>query len=112
VVGKVTAETARLTGLRPGTPVIAGCMDTIAPPSVRSSCQAGRMFVIMGTAARGVRSAGQSPFDSRFMNCTHVLPDLWLYIGAINGVARSLRWIRDTFCQMEQGVATLPAGCL
>ena len=41
------------------------------------------------------------------MNCTHVLPGLWLYIGAINGVGSSLRWIRDTFCQMEQGVADL-----
>ncbi len=44
------------------------------------------------------------------MNCTHVLPDLWLYIGAINGVGSSLRWIRDTFCQMEQGVADLTGG--
>jgi xylulokinase len=41
------------------------------------------------------------------MNCTHVLPERWLYIGAINGVGSSLRWIRDTFCQMEQGVADL-----
>jgi xylulokinase len=61
----------------------------------------------MGTAARVSGPLEKACFDSRFMNCTHVLPERWLYIGAVNGVGSSLRWIRDTFCQMEQGVADL-----
>jgi xylulokinase len=41
------------------------------------------------------------------MNCTHVASDNWQYIGAINGVGSSLRWIRNNFAQMEQGVADM-----
>jgi len=105
VVGKVTAETALLTGLRQGTPVIAGCMDTIGACIGSGVIKQGECFVIMGTAARVSGPLEKPHFDSRFMNCTHVRPDLWLYIGAVNGVGSSLRWIRDTFCQMEQKVA-------
>jgi xylulokinase len=105
VVGSVTAETACLTGLRPGIPVIAGCMDTIGASIGSGVIKQGECFVIMGTAARVSGPLERASFDSRFMNCTHVLPGLWLYIGAINGVGSSLRWIRDTFCQMEQVAA-------
>ena len=105
VVGRVTAETAKLTGLRHGTPVIAGCMDTLGASIGSGIIKQGECFVIMGTAARVSGPLGKSHFDNRFMNCTHVLPELWLYIGAINGAGSSLKWIRDTFCQMEQGVA-------
>ncbi len=105
IVGEITAEAADLTGLKKGTPVIAGCMDTIGA-SIGSGVMApGECFVIMGTAARVSGPLGEPAFDGRFMNCTHVTPDQWLYIGAINGVGSSLRWIRDTFAQMEQGVA-------
>lgn len=107
VVGKVTAEAAQLTGLLEGTPVIAGCMDTIGASIGSGVMKPGKCFIIMGTAARVSGPLEKDHFDSRFMNCTHVLPDRWLYIGAINGVGSSLRWIRDTFCQMEQGVADL-----
>lgn len=110
VVGKVTAEAARLTGLLPGIPVIAGCMDTIGASIGSGVLRQGECFIIMGTAARVSGPLAQPRFDSRFMNCTHVLSGLWLYIGAVNGVGSSLRWIRDTFCQMEQGVADLTGG--
>lgn len=107
VVGRVTAEAARITGLKEGIPVIAGCMDTIGASIGSGVMQEGKCFIIMGTAARVSGPLGRDRFDSRFMNCTHVLPERWLYIGAVNGVGSSLRWIRDTFCQMEQGVADL-----
>ncbi|MFH1676481.1 MAG: FGGY-family carbohydrate kinase, partial [bacterium] len=105
VVGRVTEEAARLTGLREGIPVIAGCMDTLGASIGSGVMRQGECFVIMGTAARVSGPLEKAVFDSRFMNCSHVIPDRWLYIGAINGVGSSLRWIRDTFCQLEQGVA-------
>ncbi|RJQ52447.1 MAG: hypothetical protein C4530_19045 [Desulfobacteraceae bacterium] len=105
VIGAVTAEAAELTGLKKGTPVIAGCMDTIGASLGSGIIEHGECFVIMGTAARVSGPLGKPIFDHRFMNCTHVIPERWQYIGAINGVGSSLRWIRDTFCQMEQKVA-------
>ena len=36
------------------------------------------------------------------MNCTHIQPERWLTLGAMNGVGSSLRWVRDTFGQTER----------
>ncbi|MDF1591057.1 MAG: FGGY family carbohydrate kinase [Desulfobacterales bacterium] len=104
IAGNVSAAAA-LTGLRPGTPVTAGCMDTIGASIGSGVMQPGDCFVIMGTAARVSSPLGEPRFDNRFMNCAHVLPQRWLSIGAINGVGSSLRWVRDTFGQMEQAAA-------
>jgi len=105
IAGRVTAETAQLTGLKAGTPVLAGCMDTLGASIGSGVMEPGQCFVIMGTAARVSSPLGSPKFDRRFMNCTHALPNRWLSIGAINGVGSSLRWIRDTFGQPEQTVA-------
>jgi xylulokinase len=102
VVGAITASVAERTGLLEGTPVIGGCMDTIGASLGTGVLEEGQCFVIMGTAARVAGPLRTGRFDHRFMNCTHVSEDCWQYIGAINGVGSSLRWIRDTFCEMEQ----------
>ena len=107
VVGTITQAAAELTGLKAGTPVIAGCMDTIGASIGTGVLHEGQCFVIMGTAARVAGPLNKASFDHRFMNCTHIKDDYWQYIGAINGVGSSLRWIRDTFCQMEQKVAEM-----
>ena len=105
VAGQVTGEVALLTGLKAGTPVLAGCMDTLGASIGSGVMEPGECFVIMGTAARVSSPLGSAKFDNRFMNCTHALPDRWLSIGAINGVGSSLRWVRDTFGHSEQTVA-------
>ena len=105
IAGPVTRYAAELTGLKPGTPVIAGCMDTIGASIGSGVVQPGRCFLIMGTATRLASPLDRPSFDPRFMNCTHVLPDSWLTLGAMNGVGSSLRWLRDNFGQMEQQAA-------
>jgi xylulokinase len=101
IVGSVTGAAAELTGLTPGTPVIGGCMDTIGASLGTGVLEEGQCFVIMGTAARVAGPLTTGTFDRRFMNCTHITDNCWQYIGAINGVGSALRWVRDTFCQME-----------
>ncbi len=105
VAGRITPAAAALTGLSPGTPVIAGCMDTIGASVGCGVIKPGRCFVIMGTAARVCAPLAAPVFDPRFMNCTHVSPGAWLTIGALNGIGSSWRWIRDTFGQVEQAAA-------
>ncbi len=107
VVGSINEVTAELTGLKAGTPVIGGCMDTIGASLGTGVLDEGQCFVIMGTAARVAGPVKTGQFDQRFMNCTHVQDGCWQYIGAINGVGSSLRWIRDTFCELEQREAEL-----
>lgn len=103
--GAVTGEAAKLTGLKPGTPVVAGCMDTVAASVGCGVIDAGECFVIMGTAARVCTTLLEPRFDRRFMNCSHSAPGRWLAIGALNGVGSSWRWIRDTFGQPELAAA-------
>jgi xylulokinase len=103
--GRVTAEAAELTGLHPGTPVVAGCMDTVAASIGSGVMNPGECFVIMGTAARVCTVLPMARFDRRFMNCSHCEQGRWLAIGALNGIGSSWRWIRDTFGQPEVSVA-------
>lgn len=107
IAGHITPEAATLTGLKHGTPVIAGCMDTIGASIGSGSMNPGNCFIIMGTAARVSATLSRPQFDRRFMNCSHVLPERWLSIGAINGVGSSLRWVRDNFGQLEKDVASM-----
>jgi len=102
VVGGLTPAAARLTGLRAGTPVIAGCMDTIGAALGSNSIAPGDYFIIMGTAARVCVTLDQPNFDHRFMNSTGLRQNQWLAIGAINGVGSSLRWARDVIALDEQ----------
>jgi xylulokinase len=104
IAGNISTEAAALTGLKEGIPVTVGCMDTIAASIGAGIMDPGACFVIMGTAARVSGPLGTSRFDHRFMNCTHVVPERWQYIGAINGVGSSLRWVRDTFGHIERRV--------
>jgi len=105
LAGEVTSSAAELTGLKPGTPVIAGCTDTTGAAIGTGIVKPGEIFIIMGTAGRVCTISDQPHFDNRFMNFNYVVPQSWLTVGAINGVGSSLRWIRDTFGQMEQNIA-------
>lgn len=107
IIGRITPGVAALTGLNTGTPVVAGCMDTIGASIGSGSMNPGDCFIIMGTAARVSATLSRPQFNRRFINCPHVLPERWLTIGAINGVGSSLRWVRDNFGQLEKEVAEL-----
>lgn len=107
VAGTISAEAAAATGLAVGTPVIAGCMDTLGAALGAGVVEPGEGFIIMGTAARVATAITEPRFDQRLMHCTHLQPDRWLALGALNGVGSSLRWVRDHFGQLEQSVASL-----
>ena len=105
IVGGVTEEAARLTGLRSGTPVVAGCMDTVGAAVGSGVVQPGESFIIMGTVARIAVAVAEPRFDDRFLNTCHAVPGQWLALGVTNGAGISLRWFRDLFGQMEVALA-------
>lgn len=51
IVGTVTAAASARTGIAPGTPVVAGCMDCVASPLGAGSTALGDVTVIVGTWA-------------------------------------------------------------
>ena len=104
VVGRVSREAALETGLLQGTPVVAGCMDTVGAAVGSGVLSPGASFIIMGTVARLVAVLGKPCFDDRFLNCCYAVPGTWLAIAATNAAGASLRWFRDKFGQMEVAV--------
>lgn len=97
IVGGVTPEAAVLTGLKEGTPVVAGAMDTVAAAVGAGAIHDGDMFLAVGTCGRLCYSTETPSFDSRLMNCRNVLTNTWLNVEATNGAGVSLRWFRDVF---------------
>ncbi|MFD1674028.1 xylulokinase [Alicyclobacillus fodiniaquatilis] len=93
VVGELTAEAARACGLKAGTPVVAGGLDSacatlgigaISPGQVQEQGgQSGGMSIVMDEAQR----------DKNLILGYHVVADTWLLQGGTVG-GGSLKWLR------------------
>ncbi len=97
VVGGVTAEAARLTGIPEGTPVVCGTSDTAAETFGAGMVREGLGVVKLATAATvNVLSKTARP-DFALINYFHVVPEHWYVIAATNSCASAHKWLRDTF---------------
>lgn len=127
VVGVVTSEAAEQTGLKPGTPVVAGGADTQIA-LVGAGIDLNACTVIAGTFWQTTALVDNALIDPevRLRTLCHLKPGQWMIegIGFYSGMA--MRWMRDAFCQpevqqareegvdpyvlMERLAATIPAG--
>ena len=64
VIGAVTADAAAATGLRPGTPVVAGAGDVSCAALGAGAVSAGRVYVNVGTAAQIVTPIPAAELDT------------------------------------------------
>jgi xylulokinase len=96
VVGEVTKKAGGKTGLKPGTPVVAGAMDTVTAAIGSNAIDPGSSFLTIGTSARLCTTVDDvSKLDDRFLNCPNTYSDRWLSISVTNCAGASLRWFRD-----------------
>jgi xylulokinase len=101
VVGTVTEAAAAETGLRAGTPVVAGCSDSAVEDYAAGAIRPGQMIVKLATAGNvNVMTAAAHPHP-RTLTYSHVIPGLWYTVVATNTAASAERWFRDGFCQSE-----------
>jgi len=93
VVGRVTREAAAATGLREGTPVVAGGGDFAASALGAGVVDEGQACLILGTAGNLLVPTREPRFDARLINSHHVGCDRWLSLGGtLCGAA--LEWFR------------------
>ena len=92
VAGEVTREAARLTGLKAGTPVTAGVMDSIAAAIGAGTTIPGQIGIVLGTVGRVLWPLAGPAFDDRFLNIPLVAPDRWMGIACTNGTGLSVDW--------------------
>jgi len=98
ITGTITAEAAALTGLKAGTPVIAGGGDQAAQAVGVGAVQPGIVALTLGTSGVVFATTDQ-PFiepEGRLHAFCHSVPGRWHLMGVMLSAAGSLRWYRDT----------------
>jgi xylulokinase len=116
VIGRVAKEAAGLTGLREGTPVVAGGVDSAAGTLGAGVISNGE------TQEQGGQSGGMSicmdaysPHEKLIM-CNHVVPDKYLLQGGTVGGGASFKWLCAnffpdlSFAEMDGRAISAPAG--
>jgi xylulokinase len=116
--GEVSAEAAEATGLRAGTPVVAGGGDQAAQAVGVGAVKPGIVALTLGTSGV-VFAATESPLieaDGRLHAFCHAVPARWHLMGVMLSAAGSLQWFRDalapqtTFDDLMGEASTAPPG--
>jgi autoinducer-2 kinase len=106
VVGAVTAAAADQTGLRAGTPVVAGGADTQAG-LLGAGVREGEFTVLAGTFWQTTVLVDKPLIDPqiRLRTLCHTSPGEWMLEGIGFYCGMAMRWYRDAFCQAETAAA-------
>jgi xylulokinase len=99
VCGKISAEGAKATGLKPGTPVVAGAGDQAAGATGMGIVAPGAVSATIGTSGVVFAATDRPALDSkgRLHTFCHAIPDRWHVMGVTQAAGLSLRWFRDQF---------------
>jgi xylulokinase len=104
ITGTISAAAAEATGLREGTPVVAGGGDQAAGAVGVGAVEEGIVSLALGTSGVIFATANR-PFyepEGRLHAFCHSVPGRWHLMGVMLAAAGSLRWYRDT---LAPGVA-------
>jgi xylulokinase len=99
IVGTITARAAAETGLKAGTPVVAGAGDQAAGAVGMGIVQAGDVSATIGTSGVVFAATSQPFIDprGRLHTFCHAIPNRWHVMGVTQAAGLSFRWFRDTF---------------
>jgi xylulokinase len=99
VCGKLNAEGAAATGLKIGTPVVAGAGDQAAGAVGMGIVRPGVVSATIGTSGVVFAATDRPALDprGRLHTFCHALPGRWHVMGVTQAAGLSLRWFRDTF---------------
>jgi xylulokinase len=99
VCGKLNAEGAAATGLKIGTPVVAGAGDQAAGAVGMGIVRAGVVSATIGTSGVVFAATDRPALDprGRLHTFCHAIPGRWHVMGVTQAAGLSLRWFRDTF---------------
>lgn len=118
VTGRISARIAAETGLRAGTPVVAGGGDQAAQAVGVGAVEPGIVGLTVGTSGvvfAATPSALIEP-EGRLHAFCHAVPGMWHFMGVMLSAAGSLQWYRDTlapemsFDALLQDAESIPAG--
>ena len=105
VVGYVTEEAAKVTGLQAGIPVVAGGLDAACGTLGAGVIHNGQ------TQEQGGQAGGMSictdtyRADQRLILSYHVVPNCWLLQGGTVGGGGTIKWFEEQFGEAERQLA-------
>ena len=100
IVGEVTEEAGRQTGLRPGTPVVAGGADNACAATGCGVLEVGQVLCSVGTSGTVLAPVALDtppPGHNVHLFC-HVTPRTNYLMGVVLSAGGALRWFRDSLC--------------
>jgi xylulokinase len=97
ITGGVSREGAAVTGLWPGTPVVAGAGDQAAQAVGSGVVRTGLASVTIGTSGVVFAHLDAAQMDPRGRTHTfcHAVPGCWHVMGVMLSAGGSMRWLRD-----------------
>jgi xylulokinase len=107
ITGRITRETALVTGLKAGTPVVAGAGDQAASAVGNGIVFPGLTSATLGTSGVIFTYTEAPTLDpsGRIHTFCHAVPGKWHVMGVTQGAGLSLRWFRDNFGASEEWLA-------
>ncbi|HEY6266665.1 MAG TPA: xylulokinase [Candidatus Acidoferrum sp.] len=105
VCGHLTTKGAAESGLRVGTPVVAGAGDQAAGATGMGIVASGTVSATIGTSGVVFAATNHPALDPRGRVHTfcHAIPGRWHVMGVTQAAGLSLRWFRDTFSTSSSG---------
>jgi xylulokinase len=99
ITGSVSMVGAAATGLRAGTPVVAGAGDQAAGAVGMGIVRAGTVSATIGTSGVVFAATDRPSLDprGRLHTFCHAIPGRWHVMGVTQAAGLSLRWFRDQF---------------
>src|ERR1700758_3680364 len=118
VCARISESAAGLTGLKAGTPVVAGAGDQGAGAVGMGILQPGSVSATIGTSGVVFAATAAPTRDplGRLHTFCHAVPGRWHVMGVTQAAGLSLRWLRDTIAPgvdydtLTAAAAQVPAG--
>ncbi|MFI3254128.1 MAG: xylulokinase [Eubacteriales bacterium] len=103
VIGKITPEISKLTGLSTETVVVAGAGDNAAAAVGMGVVEEGKAFTTIGTSGVVFAHSNQISIDpeGRVHTFGAAVPNAYTVMSCTLSAGLSLKWMRDTLCQSE-----------
>jgi len=110
VIGEVTSEAGRETGLAKGTPVVTGSADAFQSALSVGTIERGESAFVNGTTGCWVVVQDEPKFDPRFVNAIYQVPGRYVSVAGMIATGALIRWFRDQFGQPEKEIAEKKGG--
>jgi len=109
IVGNVTKEIAELTGLKEGTPVIAGSADHIASALAAGMNKAGDLLLKFGGGADILVVSEKLVTDKRLFIDYHDIPNMYILNGCMASSGSVVKWFSEDISGTDYSELTLMA---